>query len=50
MRKPPPLRVVIAGAVPLLLAAVAMLVWVTIPPEADPDTLPSRVLEPPSAA
>jgi CubicO group peptidase (beta-lactamase class C family) len=42
--------VVIAGAVPLLLAAVAMWVWVTIPPEPDPDALPSRVLEPPSAA
>ncbi len=50
MRKPLLLLVVIAGVVPLLLAAVAMWVWVTIPPEPDPDALPSRVLEPPSAA
>ena len=44
MRKPLSLLVVIAGAVPLLLAACA------IPPEPDPDALPSSVLEPPSAA
>jgi CubicO group peptidase (beta-lactamase class C family) len=50
MSKPSALLVVIAGAVPLLLAAVAMWIWVTIPPELDPDALPSRVLEPPSAA
>jgi serine beta-lactamase-like protein LACTB len=42
--------VVIAGAVLLLLAAVATGVWVTIPPAPDPEALPSRVLEPPSAA
>ena len=38
------------GAVPLLLAAVAMWACGTIPPEPDPDSLPSHVLEPPSAA
>ena len=48
MKKPP--LVVIAGTVSLLLAAVASWVLVTIPPEPDPDALPSRVLEPPSAA
>ena len=46
MRNPPPLLVVIAGAGQLLLAAVAMWVWETIPREADPEALPSRVLEP----
>ncbi len=46
MRNPPSWLVVIAGAVPLLLAAVAMWVWETIPPEPDPDALPSRLLEP----
>src|SRR5687768_5316093 len=50
MRDFAPLLVVIAGAVLLLLAAVAMWVWETIPPEPDPDALPSRVLVPPSAA
>ena len=50
MKKPPPLLVAIGGAVLLLLAAKAMWVWVTIPPEPDPDALPSCVLEPPSAA
>lgn len=44
MREPLPLLLAIAGAVPLLLAACA------IPPEPDPDALPSSVLEPPSAA
>ncbi len=43
MRKPLPL-LVIAGALQLLLAACA------IPPEVDPGTLPSRLLQPPSAA
>ncbi len=46
MRNPLPLLVVIAGAVPLLLAAVAIWVWEAIAPEPDPDTLPSRVLGP----
>ena len=50
MRKPVPLLVVIAGAVPLLLGAVAVWGCATIPAEPDPDALPSRVLEPPSAA
>ena len=50
MRKPLPLLVVIAGAVPLLLGAAAMWGCVAIPAESDPDALPSRVLEPPSAA
>ena len=34
----------------LLIAGVAVWVWVTIPSTPDPDTLPSHVLEPPSAA
>ncbi len=50
MRKAPPLLVFIVGAVTLLLAAVAIYVWVTIPPTPDPDALPSQVLDPPSAA
>lgn len=50
MRRALLLAGVIAGAVLLLGAAMAMWIWVTIPPEPDPDALPSRVLEPPSAA
>lgn len=50
MKKPSPLFSVLAGAVPLVLTAVALWVWVTIPAEPDPDALPSRVVEPPSAA
>ena len=50
LRKPPSLLVSIAGAVTLLLAAVAIWVWVTIPPAPDPESLPSHMLEPPSAA
>jgi len=50
MNKPPSLLVGIAAAVLLLLAAAAMWVLATIPPVPDPDALPSRVLEPPSAA
>jgi len=46
MRTLPPLLVVIAGAVPLLLTAVAC----DIPATPDPDALPSRVFEQPSAA
>lgn len=40
----------IAAAVGLFLAGVAIWHWATIPPTPDPDTLPSRVFEPPSAA
>lgn len=53
MRSLPPLRVVIAGALSLLvvlLVSVTMWVWVTIPSKLDPDALPSRVLDPPSAS
>lgn len=50
MKKPSPFLAVLAGAVPLVLTAVALWVWVTIPPELDPDSLTSQVLEPPSAA
>ncbi len=49
-KKPPLLLLGIAAAVPLFLAGVAIWVWATIPPTPDPDALPSRVLEPPSAA
>jgi len=50
MKRLPSILVFVAGAVPMLLAAVALWVWATIPPELDPASLPSRVLEPPSAA
>ena len=40
----------VAGALLFLVAGVATCVWVTIPPEIDPDELPSRVLEEPWAA
>lgn len=50
MKQTPTVLLVIAGAAVLLLAAAATYVWVTIPPAPDPDTLPSHVLEPPSAA
>ena len=40
----------IAAVVLLLVVGVAIYVWATIPPEPDPDSLPSRVAEPPSAA
>ena len=49
MKTPLPLQVVIAGAVPLLLAALATWGCSMIPPE-DPAALPSSVLETPSAA
>lgn len=41
---------VVAVAALLLLAGAGTWVWVTIPPELDPDALPSSTLEPPSAA
>ncbi len=50
MEKPPPFLLPIAAAVLLLISGVATCVWLTIPPTPDPDALPSRVLEPPSAA
>jgi CubicO group peptidase (beta-lactamase class C family) len=40
----------VAALALLLVAGVAIYVWATIPPEPDPDALPSRVLEPPSEA
>jgi hypothetical protein len=42
--------IVIAVVVLLLLATVATWTWLTIPHAPDPDTLPSQVLESPSAA
>ncbi len=50
MKVPSPWPVVIAGLVALLVLVVTLWVWLTIPPEPDPETLPSRVLEPPSNA
>ena len=50
MSKSPSFVEVIAYVVPLVLAAGAVYVALTIPPEPDPDGLPSRVFEPPSAA
>jgi serine beta-lactamase-like protein LACTB len=47
MSKTSTLLLVLVGAVPILLGAVALWVWMTIPPTPDPDALPSRVLEPP---
>lgn len=40
----------IAVALLLIVAGVGTCFWVTIPPEVDPDELPSRVLEEPSGA
>lgn len=45
-----PLLLVAGGAVPLAVAAAALWVVATTPPTPDPDSLPSRVLEPPVAA
>ena len=50
MKESPSWPVVVAGAVALFIAGAAIWVWLTIPPRPDPDTLPSSVLEPPSAA
>lgn len=42
--------VLFGGVLPLLVATVALWFRMTIPPQADPDALPSRVLEPPAPA
>ncbi len=49
MSKPTQVLVFLAGAIPLLLVAIAAYTWMTIPPTPDPDAIPSSVLEPPSA-
>ncbi len=51
MRNPLAWLAVAVGAVPLLLlAVVAASIWSGVPPELDPEALPSRELESPSAA
>ena len=51
MRNPLAWLAVAVGAVPLLLlAVVAVSIWIGIPPELDPSALPSRELESPSSA
>jgi len=50
MRDSPPLLIQLAAVAVLLIGGVTLFVWVTIPPTPDPDTMPSRRLEPPAAA
>jgi hypothetical protein len=49
MRKLHPFLLAIAGGVFLLLAAAAVWIWVTAPPESDPVTFPPSALDPATA-